>query len=187
MDTVQQIAFSFNYSAHRLRIFQVELELDDDAQAGMNNITTLQSLCEIRWFSRPNALYTFKSAFTAVVTTLIYLEEDGDSIARGYLLSIKNVDFIITLVTIEHVLQSLFPLTTFYMRNSVTSANEAITAITAAGESRPRSMECIRFEIEASKPRNDGRHRPHPLECTRLYNGHAQPVLDESNASTVHG
>ena len=42
MDTVQQIAFSFNFSAQRLRFFQAEFELDEDAHAGMNNITNLQ-------------------------------------------------------------------------------------------------------------------------------------------------
>ena len=48
--------------------------------------------------------YTFKSAFTAVVTVLGYLEEDGDGKGRRYFVSITNVDFFITLVTIEHVI-----------------------------------------------------------------------------------
>ena len=78
MDTVQQIAFSFNFSTQRLRVFQAELELDEDAQADMNNITKLQSLCEIRLSSRANDLCTFKSAFTAVVTALDYFEEERD-------------------------------------------------------------------------------------------------------------
>ena len=46
MDTLQQIAFCFNYPAKRLRVLQVELELDVDAKAGMNSGTKLQSLCE---------------------------------------------------------------------------------------------------------------------------------------------
>ena len=46
MDTLQQIAFCFNYSAKRLRVLQAELELEEDAKAGMNNRTKLQSLCE---------------------------------------------------------------------------------------------------------------------------------------------
>ena len=45
MDTVQHIAFSFNYSAKRLRALQAELELDEGAQAGMRNRAKLQSLC----------------------------------------------------------------------------------------------------------------------------------------------
>ena len=48
----------------------------------MKNNSNLQSLCEIRSSSRVNALYTFKSAFTVVVTTLGYLKEDGHGNAR---------------------------------------------------------------------------------------------------------
>ena len=81
MDTVQQITFFFSYSAQR-RVFQAELELDEDAQVGMNNIINLQSHCEIRWFSRANALHTFKCVFAAVVTALEYVEENGDGKAR---------------------------------------------------------------------------------------------------------
>ena len=45
MDTVQHIAFSFDYLAQpqRLHVFQVELELKEDAQAGMNNRSNMQS------------------------------------------------------------------------------------------------------------------------------------------------
>ena len=63
------------YSAQRVRVFQAELDLGEDAQAGMHNIINLQSLCEIRWSSSANALYTFKSAFTDMVTGLEYLED----------------------------------------------------------------------------------------------------------------
>ena len=48
MGTVQQIAFSFNMSAQWLRVFQAELGLEEDAQAGMNSRTNLHSLCEIK-------------------------------------------------------------------------------------------------------------------------------------------
>ena len=81
MDTVQQIAFFFSYSAQR-RVFQAQLELDEDAQVGMNNINNLQSHCEKRWFNRANALHIFKCAFTAVVTALEYMEENGDGKAK---------------------------------------------------------------------------------------------------------
>ena len=70
-------AFSSNYSAQRLCFFHTDLGLDEDAHAGMNNRTNLQSLCEIRWSSRTNALCTFKFACIAVITSLEYLEEDG--------------------------------------------------------------------------------------------------------------
>ena len=51
-----------------------------------------------------------KSALTVVVTAL-----DGDRKARSYATSTQKVDFMITLVNVEHctVLQSLLPLTTF--------------------------------------------------------------------------
>ena len=61
MDTIQQIAVSFNYLAKGLHALQAELELDEDALAGKNNINNLQSLCETRWSSRANALYTVNS------------------------------------------------------------------------------------------------------------------------------
>ena len=48
MATIQQITFFFNYSAQRLHIFQAELQLEENGQAGVNNITNLQSLCQIR-------------------------------------------------------------------------------------------------------------------------------------------
>ena len=65
-----------------------ELGLDEDGQTGTDNIINLQSLCEIRWPSRANDLYTSRSAVTAIVTALEYLEEN--------LVSIKTVhDFII--------------------------------------------------------------------------------------------
>ncbi len=108
METVQQIAFSFNYSAKRLHALQAQLDLDGDARAAMNNRTQLQSLCETRWTSRANALYTFKSALTVVVTALEYLATDGDGKARSYAISIQKFDFIVTLVTVEHVLQSSY-------------------------------------------------------------------------------
>ena len=104
MDTVQQIAFSFNYSAKRLLALQAELELDDDEQAGVNR-TKLQLLCETRRSSHANALYIFKSTFTVGATVMEYLEEYGDGKAR-HCLSIKAFDLIIALVVID-TLQSL--------------------------------------------------------------------------------
>ena len=83
-----------------------------EAKTGTNNKTKLQSLCEPRWARRANALYTFRSALTVVVSALEYLEDDGNGKAWSYMLSIQRFDFIITLVTIEHVPKSLLPLTT---------------------------------------------------------------------------
>ena len=84
-----------------------------EAKTGMNNKTKLQSLCETRWARHADALYTFTSTFTAVASALEYMEADGNGKAWIYMLSIQRFDFIITLVTIGHVLQNLLPLTTF--------------------------------------------------------------------------
>ena len=52
---------------------------------------------------------------------LEYMEADGDGKARSALLLMQRFDFIITLVTIEDVLQSLLPLTTILQTKNVTS------------------------------------------------------------------
>ena len=52
-----EVACLTGCSVTRLRALQAELELDEDAQAGTNTITNLQSRCETRWSSRANALY----------------------------------------------------------------------------------------------------------------------------------
>ena len=77
------------------------LDLDEDAQAGMNNRTNLQSLCETTWFSHVNALHTFKSALTAVVTALEHLKKDGT--AKPGATCPSNIDFIIRLLVIYHI------------------------------------------------------------------------------------
>ena len=47
------------------------------------------------------------SVFTVVVSALEYLEGDRDGKARNYLLSIQRFYFVIILVTMEHVLESV--------------------------------------------------------------------------------
>ncbi|XP_045178153.2 zinc finger MYM-type protein 1-like [Mercenaria mercenaria] len=59
LDTVQQIGFAFKYSAKRLLAFQEELGNDPVAREEMNKRTRLQGLCETRWASRADSLYTF--------------------------------------------------------------------------------------------------------------------------------
>ena len=49
----------------------------------------------------------------AVVSDLEYLEAGGNGKAWSYMVSIQRFGFIITLVAIEHVHQSLLPLITF--------------------------------------------------------------------------
>ena len=47
------------------------------------------------------------SVFTVAVSALEYLEGDGDGKARNYLLSIQMFHFVIILVPMEHVLESV--------------------------------------------------------------------------------
>ena len=104
---------------------------------------------------------SFKSAFTAVVAALGYLEEDGDGKAGRYFLSMKDVDFTITLVNIEHFLQSLLPLTTFLQikQCNVCQRGNHYTRPAAAGEADTEVWNALfdsavepagRFDIDAS-------------------------------------
>lgn len=77
MGTVQDIGFAFNYLAKRLLSLQNALENDPTAREQMEKRTKLRSLCETRWFSRADALFTFKSAFRAVVSALGILQDNG--------------------------------------------------------------------------------------------------------------
>ena len=81
-DTVQQI-FVVNYSVERLRVVQAELDLDEDVQFGMNNITNVQSLCDIKWYSRANEQRTFKPAFSSVVIAMEWFEDYNHPVAAG--------------------------------------------------------------------------------------------------------
>ena len=104
MDTVQTIAFEFDYSAKRFLSFKENLENDADAKAEMERKTKLKTLCETRWFSKVDALTTFLQCFSVVISSLQDLADDGDSKARSYVCSIRQFDFIVALVTVEHVL-----------------------------------------------------------------------------------
>lgn len=103
MDTVQQIAFCFNYSAKRLKAFQEQLE---QTEHDLEKRTKLRSLCETRWSSRSDSLFTFRAALEVVVQSLGELSESGDTKARSYKAAVENFDFVISLVSAEHVLMS---------------------------------------------------------------------------------
>jgi len=62
--------------------------------------------------SRADALYTLRAAFTVVVQALETLSQDGDGMARGYLCSFKQLDFIAALFAAEHVLSNTVALLT---------------------------------------------------------------------------
>ena len=110
---------------------------------------------------------------------LEYLEEVGECKVRRYLLSIKTVDFITTLVTIEHVLRSRLPLTTFLQVKQCTLSVPSVYPQCILSVTDPdvwngnavfdRATELV-GKTGASKPRNVGRQRQRPRERTRCHN-----------------
>ncbi|XP_068742324.1 zinc finger MYM-type protein 1-like [Montipora capricornis] len=106
LSTLQTIAFAFDYSAERLLAFQESLRQDVLVREEMERRANLRTLCETRWASRADSLYTFRTAYPVVVQSLETLSDDGDGKARGYLCSIKQFDFIIALCATEHVLSN---------------------------------------------------------------------------------
>ena len=67
----------------------------------MDKRTKLRTLCETRWTSRADALYTFKTSFHIVVHALERLQGLGDDKAGQYLASITRFVFVIALVSIS--------------------------------------------------------------------------------------
>ncbi|CAG2239243.1 unnamed protein product [Mytilus edulis] len=119
MNTVQAIAFAFDYSAKRVLFFKESLEQNAVVREEMDRRQKLKTLCETRWASRSESLYTFLTAFKVIVDSLENLEQHGDSKARSYACSIKKFDFIITLVAAQSILQPLVPLSEMLQRKSV--------------------------------------------------------------------
>ncbi|CAG2208760.1 unnamed protein product [Mytilus edulis] len=113
MTVVQEIGFAFDYSAKRLQAFFDELSSDAATKENMEKRTKLRTLCETRWTSRADALYTFKTAFPVVVHSLERLQNLGDDKAGQHLASLMRFQFVIALVVSEHVLQSTVHLSIF--------------------------------------------------------------------------
>lgn len=70
INTLQEIAFIFDYSAKKLGIFKEHLVNDDTAKANMEGRQKLKALCETRCAARSEALFTFKSAFSTAHAAL---------------------------------------------------------------------------------------------------------------------
>ncbi|XP_060568090.1 zinc finger MYM-type protein 1-like [Ruditapes philippinarum] len=118
MATVQTVAFAFNMSAKRLLNFQETLGCDPTSREEMEERQKLQSLCETRRAARADALHTFLCSYRTVVTSLEDLGANGDTKAAAYSLSVLKFDFIITLVTAEHVLAALVGLSTMLQQKA---------------------------------------------------------------------
>ena len=70
----------------------------------------MQTLCDTRWSSRSDALFTFLSASPVVVSSLEDLEAHGDTRARNSICNITKFDFLVTLVVVENALLIVQPL-----------------------------------------------------------------------------
>ena len=105
----------------------------------MERRAKLRTLCETRWASRADSLYTFRTAFPVVVQPLESLAEDGDAKARGYVCSILQFDFIIALCATEHVLSNTVALSTMLQGQSINlieAAKESKVVISVLREER---------------------------------------------------
>ena len=105
----------------------------------MERRAKLRTLCETRWASRADSLYTFRTAFPVVVQALESLAEDGDAKARGYVSSILQFDFIIALCATEHVLSTTVALSTMFQGQSINlieAAKESKVVISVLWEKR---------------------------------------------------
>lgn len=79
----------------------------------------MRELCETRWSARADALSTFLNGFDVIVHALGHLAANGDSKADSFLDSIMKYDFIIALVTAEHVLQATVGLANLLQKKSL--------------------------------------------------------------------
>ena len=119
MSTVQEITFSFDYSAKQLLAFSEELSENQTVQEQLDRRTKLRTLCETRWSSRADSLLTFLNAFPVVVSPLEVLKDDHDDKAAQYIGAILKFDFIIALVVAEHLLSATVALTNYFQKPDI--------------------------------------------------------------------
>ena len=109
----QDNTYCFDYSAKHLIAFSDEL-----AKTRMHNRRWKRelSLCETRWSSRADAVYTFRIAFSVVVSSLETLKNGHDEKVTLYFNAILKFDFIIALVVAEHILSPTVALTNYLQK-----------------------------------------------------------------------
>ncbi len=173
MSTVQDIAFAFAYSAKRLVAFSAELATDGNTKEQLDQRTKLRTLCETRWSSRADALFTFKAAYPVVVHALEALQEDGDDKAGQHVNAIMRFDFVIALVTAQHVLSGTVALTNFLQKvecDLLEAVQEAKIVVRRLNDERNDDTVwetlydsavkiASEFEIEPSVPRRVGKQQ----------------------------
>ncbi|XP_071148256.1 zinc finger MYM-type protein 1-like [Mytilus edulis] len=186
MSTVQEIAFSFDYSAKRLLAFSEELSDNQNVKEQLDKRTKLRTLCETRWSSRADSLFTFLNAFPVVVSSLEALKDDRDEKAAQYVNAILKFDFMIALVVAEHLLSATVALTNYLQKtdiNLLDAVQEARIVVQRLDNERtdPNVWTALfekavkvgeEFEIPPSTPRRAGRqmHRQnHPINDPSEY------------------
>ena len=109
MNSLQEMAFIFDYSAKKRNLFKEQLANDAVARTNIEGRQKLKTLCETRWASSSETLYTFNAAFSTRHATLGELSSDhSDSKAGTFQAAIERFDFIVTLA--EHALSGIVPL-----------------------------------------------------------------------------
>ena len=93
-----------DYLTKRLLALQGCVADNDVVREEMQRRSTLCTMCETRWASRADSLFTFRTAFSVVMQALESLLSGGDCNARSYLCSIRLFDFIFCLCATEHIL-----------------------------------------------------------------------------------
>ena len=186
MSTVQEIAFSFDYSAKRLTAFSAELADNQNVQEEIERRWKWRTLCETRWSSRADSLFTFRTAFSVVVSALETLKNDKDEKAGLYLTAILKFDFIVVLVVAEHILSSTVALTNYLQKpeiDLVEAVTEAKIVVSRLSDERnddqvwdalyTRACDIAsEFDIEPCTPRVVGRQRNranHPAQNPKDY------------------
>ena len=96
---MQEIAFSFPFSAKRQHQFQETLNEKPESQEQMGRWAMLRTLCETRWGT--DALCTFKISFDVILKALEVHDNMQDSNARGFIQTMLKFEFIIALIACE--------------------------------------------------------------------------------------
>ncbi|XP_060556589.1 52 kDa repressor of the inhibitor of the protein kinase-like [Ruditapes philippinarum] len=143
MATVQTVAFAFNMSAKRLLKFQETLGCDPTSREEMEERQKLQSSCETRWAARADAFHTFLCLYRTVVTSLEDLGANGDTKAAANSLSVLQFDFIITLVTAEHVLAAVVELSTMLQQKACHLLRAATETRVIIATLKASKMKCL--------------------------------------------
>lgn len=158
------IAF-FNFSAKRMVVLRKYLH------------GGLSGLCETRWVERHESVLEFRSSLAKIAQALLEIslwrDASTSSLASGLLSSIKNSEFLVSLICLSDVLTCTVPLSRFLQRKRIDlKAAQDMLADTLTALKRKRekcevifhslfeeitSIAEIELEMEITVPRKPGR------------------------------